>query len=403
MSALVSVIVPAYHIADYIEKCVQSIMGQTYRHIEIILVDDGSFEDETGNLCDMLASQDSRIKVLHKENGGLVSARKAGLAVASGEYILNVDGDDWIEDSMIENLLQIAVEEDADIVSSGMYNDEGERQSIFLDTLPKGIYSSRDSIAQRIHFFSHFILNECTDRMGIRPSLCSKLIRRTLIEQVLPALSDDTVWAEDAAVTYSCCVRANRIVITHDVYYHYVKRGASITNTIQKYFLRSLNEAYVCMKLHAKSSPFYEQIKKQMDMFLVRDLLYFLPSHGELGKDAFPPVYCFRNGQIPVGSRIALYGAGNVGQAYFRQIKAESQYNIVAWVDRAWEKCRNNGLSVVPIDVVASAAYDYIVVAVADKFKADEIREQLIKERGICREKIVWTEPGIFLDRYLWN
>lgn len=403
MDTLVSVIVPAYHVADYIEKCVRSILGQTYRHIEIILVDDGSWKDETGPLCDMLAGQDSRVKVLHKKNGGLVSARKAGLAAASGEYILNVDGDDWIEDNMVENLLRVALESTADIVTSGMYKEAAERQTLVSNTLPEEIYSSEDSITRRICFFSHFILNGDTDQWGILPSLCAKLFRRTLIQQVLPTLSDSAALTEDAAVTYSCCMKADRIVVTHDVYYHYINRSTSITHTPQKYFLKSLNEVYICMKRHAESSPYYNQIKQQMDLFLVRELLQLLPSLGEVERDVMPPVYSFRSEEIPLGSSIALYGAGKVGQAYFRQIKGENLYDIAVWVDKDWKMYKDNGLSVAPVADLAAAVYDYVIVAVANENMADDIREQLITEWGIRPEKIFWKKPESLLDRYFWT
>ena len=93
---MVSVIVPVYNISGYLERCLQSILSQTYVDLEIILVDDGS-EDSSGQICDQYAEIDNRIRVIHKKNGGLVSARKAGVSAASGDYVVWVDGDDWIE------------------------------------------------------------------------------------------------------------------------------------------------------------------------------------------------------------------------------------------------------------------------------------------------------------------
>lgn len=93
---MISIIVPVYNVENYLERCVRSIEAQTYKDIEIILVDDGS-NDLCPSLCDDFARQDSRVSVIHKENGGLVSARKAGFAAATGSYIMSVDSDDWIE------------------------------------------------------------------------------------------------------------------------------------------------------------------------------------------------------------------------------------------------------------------------------------------------------------------
>ena len=112
---LVSVIVPVYKVEPYLRRCIDSIVGQTYRNLEIILVDDGS-PDHCGTICDEYALRDSRIKVIHKENDGLSSARNAGLDIANGEYIGFVDSDDHTASQMYERLVVTAIANDADIV-----------------------------------------------------------------------------------------------------------------------------------------------------------------------------------------------------------------------------------------------------------------------------------------------
>ena len=108
MDDLISVIVPIYRVEAYLEQCIQSIRNQTYKNLEIILVDDGS-DDQCPQICDRYARVDERIKVVHKVNGGLDSARKAGIIAASGKYIGYVDGDDWIEPEMYEQLLMYRI------------------------------------------------------------------------------------------------------------------------------------------------------------------------------------------------------------------------------------------------------------------------------------------------------
>ena len=110
-----SVIVPVYKVEPFIHKCIDSILNQTHQNLEVILVNDGS-PDKCGTICDEYANKDSRIKVIHKENGGLSSARNAGLDIATGDYIAFVDSDDWIDAKMYQSLLYIAEEKDADIV-----------------------------------------------------------------------------------------------------------------------------------------------------------------------------------------------------------------------------------------------------------------------------------------------
>ena len=117
-SPLVSVIVPVYNVAPYLEQCLDSIVNQTYRNLEIILVDDGS-TDESGAICDRYAEQDSRIKVVHKENGGQSSARNVALDMMMGEWVLFVDSDDWIELNTLELLFE-QKDERADLVEFGV-------------------------------------------------------------------------------------------------------------------------------------------------------------------------------------------------------------------------------------------------------------------------------------------
>ena len=119
---MISVIVPVYKVEQYLPKCIESIINQTYQKLEIILVDDGS-PDNCGNICEEYAKNDKRIKVFHKENGGLSDVRNYGIARANGEYLAFVDSDDWIDSDMYETLINLAEENKADIVNSGYYFD----------------------------------------------------------------------------------------------------------------------------------------------------------------------------------------------------------------------------------------------------------------------------------------
>jgi glycosyltransferase involved in cell wall biosynthesis len=117
----ISVIIPVYKVEDYLERCVSSVCRQTYTDLEIILVDDGS-PDNSGKLCDELAAQDGRIRVIHKENGGLSDARNAGMEAATGDYIAFVDSDDWYDPGMLEILSRLCEENDAEIAECSYRN-----------------------------------------------------------------------------------------------------------------------------------------------------------------------------------------------------------------------------------------------------------------------------------------
>lgn len=138
-SPLVSVIVPVYNVAPYLEQCLDSIVNQSYRNLEIILVDDGS-TDESGAICDRYAEQDSRIRVVHKENGGLSSARNVGLDKMTGEWVLFVDSDDWIELNTLELLFE-QKDECAEIVEFGIVHvfETHRDECLFRRELTSGV------------------------------------------------------------------------------------------------------------------------------------------------------------------------------------------------------------------------------------------------------------------------
>ena len=122
--SLVSIIVPIYNVEKYLRRCVESILSQSYKKMEIILVDDGS-EDGSSQICDYYEEIDERIHVVHKENGGLSDARNAGIDICKGEYLLFIDSDDYIRSDMVEGMLEVAIKEEADIVECGvLYEDE---------------------------------------------------------------------------------------------------------------------------------------------------------------------------------------------------------------------------------------------------------------------------------------
>jgi len=127
---LVSVIVPVYNVEEYLGRCVDSILAQTYTNLEVILVDDGA-KDSSGAICDEYAARDARVRVIHKENGGLSSARNAGIDAAKGDWLEFVDSDDWIEPDAVESMLTLALEHRTELVVAGRYDVKaktGERK-----------------------------------------------------------------------------------------------------------------------------------------------------------------------------------------------------------------------------------------------------------------------------------
>ena len=167
---LVSIIVPVYNAEKYLRRCLDSIINQTYQNLEIILVDDGS-KDASGKICDEYAIKDSRIRVIHKDNGGVASARQFGLENATGEYVIHADPDDWVEPTWIEELLMYALREYKDIVMCDYYR-EYQAESVIVSEKPTSLNREdllSDLLYERIWgaLWNKLIKRSCFEKYGI--------------------------------------------------------------------------------------------------------------------------------------------------------------------------------------------------------------------------------------------
>lgn len=209
----ISVIVPVYKVEPYLRKCLDSITGQTYQNLEIILVDDGS-PDSCGSICDDYAAQDKRVRVIHKENGGVSSARNAGLAAATGDWIGWVDSDDWIESDMYNCMLKKAVEYGADIVVCGR-SEHCQGRDVVCGWGKEQVLDTQAAL-------------ELLLKNDIMQSyLWDKLWRRELFDgQIFPTGRT----FEDITVMHRLFMRAQRVVCLPEVKYHYLHHQGSIVD-----------------------------------------------------------------------------------------------------------------------------------------------------------------------------
>lgn len=234
MNILVSVIVPIYRVEEYLSRCVDSIIQQTYSNLEIILVDDGS-PDASGNISDEYAKRDSRIKVIHKENGGLVSARKAGVEKATGTYITFVDGDDWLKNDFYENMVQCITSEKIDMVCAGFTQCFEDKNVECRNNIPDGLYI-REEIESSI--FPQMLNIEGAYQTGIISAVWNKLFKRELIEKNIYSIDERVTLGEDVICTYSCIQNAKSIVVSNDIVgYCYFYNQAAMTKKFDKRYL----------------------------------------------------------------------------------------------------------------------------------------------------------------------
>ena len=204
----VSVIVAIYAAEKYLRKCLDSLCNQSIRDIEIILVDDGSV-DKSPAICDEYASLDSRIKVIHKKNGGVASARQCGLDHAVGNYVIHVDPDDWIDSEMLEELLHNAIENSSDMVICDIMKHKNNSTEV----LSQKIDSLKSNDVMKAFF------------QDLHGSCCNKLIKRSLFGEFNVSFPLNMVVWEDLFLCVMLTMHDIRISYIPKAYYHYVNYG----------------------------------------------------------------------------------------------------------------------------------------------------------------------------------
>lgn len=258
MNKLVSIIVPIYNVENYIHKCLDSIINQTYKNIEIILVDDGS-PDNCGKICDEYASKDERIKVIHKENEGLSAARNDGMDICIGEYVTFVDSDDYISYSFCKDLMNAINENDADIaicnVKKFVSGESVKEEKINLETK---VYNSQEIIYNLISFGDYY---ECA---------CGKIYSKKILEGIYFPIG--RIY-EDSATTYKLYHKANKIAVINSKHYYYLtKRADSIVGS--KYTKKKQNDNYLTIEERneylLKAFP---EMKHQINAWYIRNAL----------------------------------------------------------------------------------------------------------------------------------
>ena len=379
---LTSVIVPIYKIDRYLGICIESILNQTYQNLEIILVDDGS-PDRCPEICDLYASKDERIKVIHKENGGLVSARKAGLMASSGSYIGYVDGDDWVGPGFFHSLYNAINESNADIAIAGFSRDLFSSTKNILNAIPSGVYEGEalDAIKKRM------IADGAFYRHGITTYLWNKLFKREVIEQYQMEMDERITIGEDAATTYPAIMASKKIVITDNCAYHYRQREDSMLKTATDHNNEYLKVMYLhdYMKQSLKGwSEQYDLLRQTEDLILST---FIIRSGGALKDDVgladFPFSVDFSD------KKLAVYGAGTFGQQLVRRLKTENRCTITTWIDDDYWEYRRCCMDVDPIEQICKVEYDAIVIALIDPVQIEKIKH-LLYDYGV-EEKMIIT------------
>lgn len=257
MKPTVSVIVPIYNVESYLVKCLESIINQTYSSLEVILIDDGSL-DKSGSICDDYRARDSRIKVIHKVNGGLSSARNAGMNIATGEYVLFVDSDDWIDNCMIEDMIKVAIDEVADIVQCG-----------FRKIDENGVIKREFRPISEALVGNDIIMSNYFQQEKINVVVWNKLYRKQLFNKV--RFIEKHLY-EDIMLSFDILLQAKKIVTINEAYYNYLQRNGSIMSA--DFSPKKLDMIFAGKYVNEKCEKFYPEYSKYSSILVCMYCFY---------------------------------------------------------------------------------------------------------------------------------
>lgn len=398
---LVSIIVPVYNTASFVEKCINSVIKQTYKNLEIIIIDDGS-TDGSIEICENLAKKDSRIQFIQSDHKGVVHARNIGIEHANGKFMMFADSDDWMEEKYIEQMIESMGKCDV-LISGYVYEEDISNLQIaskIMDrgqstwqyrhvSVKEGRYEKEDVKLIWKYMFHHFEHYE----HSIDPSLWAKVFQTSLMKQIYDKI-DDKIWlSEDRALTHvylSCCATVN---IVGPKGYHYCKRGNDGINERYNYdgVLANYERYYHCLKKAFQGHQYEKELLSDLYMEFVDVMEWRLQHDYELynicrGSMTYYPYY----GRLK-GKKVILYGAGNVGKAFRRHILQDGDCDLVLWVDKNPRKYQEEQWEVSDVRCILEQEYDYIIVAVALEDIYELIKEELLLI-GVSEEKILWNK-----------
>lgn len=382
---LISIIVPVYNTEAYLRECIDSILNQKYKNIQVIIVDDGS-TDGCREICDEYAKLDNRVEVLHLVNGGLVKARKEGLKLAKGSYTGFVDSDDYIENDMYYKLVEAIENTEADFVHSG-YNEVFNGIKKEYVNFDSNLFILNEE-KQRSIFLKTFLLN-IKDGKTISYSVWSKLFRTELIKNCYNKVSDKQSFGEDAICLFHCIFNSKKIAFVQLARYNYRIRNNSLSH-MSDYILFT-KQVKLCGEILKviEEYGYLDTLRKEQYEFLLSSLLPIIKVNQK--KKFKISQFYIDYIELLKGKKVAIYGAGCVGEDIYEQLN-DNKINIVCVIDRDFVKKDRFGVRCIGSDKIQEPYFDYIIIAVLDEMVALEIRDNLLNI-GVAKEKIIWKKP----------
>lgn len=395
---IVSIIVPIYNTEEFLDQCIWSIRKQTYQNLDIILINDGSI-DGSLSICKKHQEQDERVRIISQDNQGLIAARKKGVITAYGKFIGFVDSDDWIAAQMYESMMNILLQTDCDLVSCGMIEEwkNGSILNYIYDLYNEGLHENLDET-----IYSDLFFDNQNAKGGLMPNLCSKLLKKELLCEVYNDIDSRITYGEDAITTYAYCMRAKKIYILKEAYYHYNRRQGSMCSSADKSLEANTYLLYEGFKNAFENSLKRKQLMRQARRYIFKLELRMLEKLCDINTAALG-TWSFTYDNSVFERKIIIYGAGGCGQALYHYITRLGKIdNIAAWVDRNPESTMEQCLYDIEYpDIISERDFTYIIIAIQRKETADDIRKELEEKFNLQKESILWkpVEYIRFIDQ----
>ena len=378
----ISVIVPIYKIEPYLSKCIDSILDQSFTDFELILVDNES-PDNCPLICDEYAQKDNRIKVIHKEHGGLLSGRKEGLRNANGKYVAYIDGDDWVDKFYLDILFILAEVNNSDLVVTGHFREfDGKIETV--KPVYTGVFEENEiksSILPKVMYNGTFCEPEITTYVW------SKLFKRELLKKIIFEVPDEIVMGEDAAITYTYLSISKKLTISRIPLYYYRQRDGSILKSVKtpkvEYYRLGLLKDFLEIKL----SPLLN--KKNLNT----QILYYLYSlilvrSGGLIHDAFGNIIFNPFLKTEKNSKVIVYSSGSFGRHFISSNSKTNFFKIVKWIDFDFHELNIGDNFVEPPSFISNTEFDFLIIASLNPSFVKSIKAELTL-MGIDPKKIV--------------
>lgn len=379
IDTLISVVVPVFNAERFLNECVESIVNQTYKYLEIILVNDGSTDDSL-SICNRYAQKDKRVTVVNQQNKGVVIARKQGVNNAHGKYIAFIDSDDYVAPEYIE--IMHSNIGDVDLVTSSLII--GNR--IWEDAINEGIYD----ISKSAKLIKNMIYKEGTSDNGLVTHITTKLFKTDISKRVMDTVDEQVYYGEDAEFVYKYILACKTVAITKYKGYFYRQNDSSITHAVHDDFLISVNRMYLSLKKDFEKSQYRDILMPQLEKWIA---MHIKIAPEKMGFGFSNINYVISCKAKICNKKIVVYGAGNVGKDYIRQIQKENLCEDYIWVDKGY-KLKDNymGVEVLSPAEMMEYQFDYVIIAVNNEKVMNEIKNELV-ELGIGNKKIIWTKP----------